>query len=95
MRKIKSWDKVVVISWAYKWNITTVEKVDWVNVYLKWVNVRKKAVKKQWFVEKNLPINISNIALYSDKNEWATKVSIQLKDWKKTRVCKKTWQEYR
>lgn len=94
MKKIKSWDKVVVIAWSYVKKVSTIEKVIWNKVIVKWVNLKKKAVKKEWFVDKTMPIDISNVMLYSDKLKWPTKVKIEERDWKKVRVCKKSWEIY-
>ncbi len=93
MNKIKKWDKVQVLSGSFKWSVSVVEKIEEDKVYLKWVNVRKKAVKKQWFVERTLPIHISNIAIYSEKLQKPTKVWIKKSNWKNIRYCKKTQEE--
>lgn len=93
MKKIRTWDKVKVISGSFKWTVSVIERVDWTKVIVKWVNVRKKAVKKQWFIERTLPIDISNVMLYSDSTSWTTKVSIKEENGKKIRVCKKTNKE--
>jgi len=90
MKKLKKWDSVIVISWSHKWVKSTIVKVDGDKVYLHDVNKVKKAVKWQWFVEKEASIHISNIACL----EWdkATKIAIKFdeKTNKKIRVSKKT-----
>lgn len=90
MKKLKKWDSVIVISWSHKWVKSTIVKVDGDRVYLHDVNKVKKAVKWQWFVEKEASIHISNIAYL----EWdkATKIAIKFdeKTNKKFRESKKT-----
>lgn len=90
MKKLKKWDSVIVISWSHKWVKSTIIKVDGDRVYLHDVNKVKKAVKWQWFVEKEASIHISNIAYL----EWdkATKIAIKFdeKTNKKIRVSKST-----
>ncbi len=94
MKSIKAWDKVKVITWSYKWTVSNVEKVQWDKVFVTWVNVRKKAIKKQWFMDKTLPIHISNVMIYSDSADSAVRVWFRYNDnWKKVRFCKKTWKE--
>lgn len=90
MRKIKGWDNVKVISGKFKWEVAVVEKVAEEAVYLKWVNVVKRAVKGKWFVEKTLPVHLSNVMIYCEKCKKPVRVSIQENDkWLKVRVCKK------
>ncbi len=92
MRKLKKWDMVIVIAGAHKWVISHIVKVEWDRVYLNNVNKVKKAVKKQWFVEKEAPIHISNVAYYEEKTKSRTRVwfKIDEKTWKKVRYSKKT-----
>ncbi len=90
MKKLRKWDPVIVISGKYKWKTSTIEKVDWDSVIVKDVNVAKKAVKGQWFIKKTLPIHISNIMYYLNKEKQATKIIIETKkDGKKIRKAKK------
>ncbi len=90
MNKIKKWDKVQVVSWKFKWQVSEVEKIIEDKVIVNKVNVVKKAVKWQWFTEKTLPIHISNIMVYCDKCKKPVRVSIQEdKKWKNVRVCNK------
>lgn len=74
MKKIKTGDDVIVIAGKYKGKTSTVESVAGDKVVVKGVNVMKKAVKGQGFVDKILPIHISNIALYDGKK--ASRVAI-------------------
>ena len=90
MRKLKKWDPVIVIAWKFKGAKSHIVKVEDDRVYLHNVNKVKKAVKWQWFVEKEATIHISNVAYL----EWdkAVKVGIKIdeKTGKKLRVSKKT-----
>lgn len=94
MRKIKKGDKVIVISGKNKGKISVVQKVGEkkttagiINAYvwLKGVNIAKKAVKKEWFKEIEMPIHISNVQYYSEQDKKQTKVKIVEKDGKKQR----------
>ena len=88
--KIKIWDPVIVISWKHKWKISTIEKVHWDHVIVKDVNVAKKAMKWQGFVKKTLPIHISNVMYYLEKEKKASKIKIEItSNWKKIRKAKK------
>jgi ribosomal protein L24 len=91
MKKLHSGDPVIVISGKFKWKTSSIDKIDWDNVFVKWINDVKKAVKGKWFVKKHLPINISNVMYYDETKKVASKVSISIdKDWTKTRMLTKT-----
>ncbi len=62
MKKLQTWDSVVVIAWKHKWAKSTITSINENWVVLKWVNLQKKAVKWEWFKEIEWPIQISNIA---------------------------------
>lgn len=90
MKKVKSWDNINVIAWKFKGTNAVVEKVEEEKVFLKWVNVVKKAVKGKGFVEKTLPIHISNVMHDCKKCKKPVRVSIVTNDkWQTVRVCKK------
>lgn len=90
MKKLRVGDPVIVIAGKYKWKISKIEKVDWDYIIVKDINVVKKAMKWQGFVKKTLPIHISNVMYYMEKEKKATKIKIEVnKDWKKARVTKK------
>ena len=94
MKKLRKWDPVIVISGKNKWKVSTIETIDWDYVTVKDVNVAKKAMKWQWFVKKTLPIHISNVMYYLEKDKKATKIKVEVKkDGKKVRVSKKTNEE--
>lgn len=92
MRKLKKGDPVIVIAWAHKGAISHIVKVDGDKVYLHDVNKVKKAVKWQWFVEKEAPIHISNVAYYEEKTKKPTRVGFKFdeKTGKKVRYSKRT-----
>lgn len=89
MKKLRTWDPVIVISGKHKGKVSTIEKIQDDLVILKWVNIVKKAVKGQWFIEKTLPIHISNVMYYSEKDKKAVKVWIKEEKGKKVRFAKK------
>lgn len=75
-----------------KWTISEVEKVidEWTQVIVQWVNVMKKAVKWQWYQDKTLPIDYSNVLLYCPKcKKWVKVARIVNSKWMKVRQCKK------
>ena len=80
----------MVVRWADKWKISTVKKVLQDKVIVEWVRVVKKAVKKQWFVEKEMPIHISNVMIYDEKTKKPTRVGIRIENGKKFRYSKKS-----
>ncbi len=92
MRKLKKWDSIIVIAGAHKGVKSTIVKIAWDKVFLHDVNKVKKAVKGQWFVEKEAPIHISNIAYYDEKAKAPSKVAIKIdeKTGKKIRYSKKS-----
>jgi len=94
MKKLRKGDPVMVISGKNKGKISTIETIDWDYVTVKDVNVAKKAMKWQWFVKKTLPIHISNVMYYLEKEKKPTKIKVEVKkDGKKVRVSKKTNEE--
>lgn len=91
MKKLRTWDPVIVIAGKHKGKISTIETINGNSVIVKDINVVKKAVKWQWFVKKTLPIDISNVMYYLAKEKKATKIKIELnKNNKKVRMTKKT-----
>lgn len=90
MKKLRTWDPVIVISGKHKWKISTIEAINGDSVIVKDVNVVKKAVKGQGFIKKTLPINISNVMYYMTKEKQATKIKIETnKNGKKIRKSAK------
>lgn len=89
MKKIKTGDPVVVISWKHKWKVSKVMKVAGDKVYLEWVNVAKKAVKWEGHKEKILPLHISTVMYYLKDKKQGVRVWFELKGKKKARKAKK------
>ncbi len=90
MKKLRKSDPVIVISGKSKGAVSVIEAVDGDMVYLKDVNVVKKAVKWQGFVKKTLPLHVSNVAYYLADQKVATKIAVEVsKDGKKVRKAKK------
>lgn len=88
----------MVISGKHKGKVAKVEEViikhegsrEQRLVKLAGVNEAKKAVKGQWFVTKTLPIHISNVMYYSEKDGKPSRVGIVIdKDGAKKRKLKK------
>lgn len=84
MKKIHTWDKVIVTAGKWKWTTSTVltiaEKKDerrglWVTV--KWVNVVKKAKRGEGFQEFEAPIHSSNIMLRDEKSKSWSRVWVR------------------
>jgi len=91
MKKIQTWDKIIVMRWADKGKTSTVTKiVDENYIIVKDVKIVKKAVKGQGFVEKAMPIHISNVMLYDAKTKAATRVGIKMDGDKRIRISKKS-----
>lgn len=88
MQKIQTWDLVIVTTGQYKWKTAKVVKVSEKWVYLEGLNIKKRAKKGQGYVDVHHSINYSNVQ-YFDGNS-ASRISIDVVDWKKQRVVKKT-----
>ena len=89
MKKIQTGDKVIVISGADKGTISTVVAISGERVVVKWVHTVKKAKKGEGFIEKDLSVHISNIALYHGTKKTASKVGFKIEKGKKVRIYKK------
>lgn len=90
MQRIKSGDKVIIISGKFKKTITEVTAVAGDKLYLKDVNVMKKAKKGQGFVDVHHPIHASNVAILDPKTSTPTRISFEVQKGKKVRVTKKS-----
>ena len=94
MDKIIKGDEVIVITGKDKGKRGTVlERVDATHLLVEGVNVVKKHQKPNpgkgltgGVVDKTMPIDISNVALYNGKSGKADRVGIAIKDGKKIRV---------
>lgn len=93
MKKIKKWDTVQVLSTKHKGKIWTIESVQGDYVLVQWVNVVKKWVKWEGFVEKTMPIHVSNVMYYDKDKQIRSRIKIvQDKSGKKQRQVSKTWE---
>jgi large subunit ribosomal protein L24 len=102
MQRIKKGDEVIVITGKSKGHHGKVNQIlrdktkKIVKVVVEGANLIKKAVKpdpqrnvKKGFVDKEMPIHISNVAIYNAAKESRDKVKIkQLEDGKKVRCFK-------
>ena len=100
--KIKTGDTVKVISGHYKGTVSEVKAVDPKKnkVIVEGVNMIKKSLKPSQqnpeggIIEKEAPINASNVAFYDNKAKAAVKLGTKVNEkGKKVRVNKKTGKE--
>lgn len=87
MKRILTGDKVIVIAGKFKWKESIVTWVDWDKIFLEWINIAKKAKKWVWFIDKHLPIHVSNIAILDPKNNKPTRIKFTTLNWVKKRIC--------
>lgn len=98
MLKIKSGDEVVVITGKDKGKRGTVTRVyDDGRVLVSGINVAKKHQRPNpqrgvpgGIVEKELPVQVSNVAIYNPKTQKADRVGFRVEGEKKVRVFKST-----
>ena len=74
MKKIRKGDPVIVIAGKHKGSISSISRVSGDFVYVKDVNVVKKAKKGEGFIKKTLPLHVSNVAYYLADQKSATKI---------------------
>lgn len=99
--KIKTGDTVKVISGHYKGTVSEVKAVDPKKntVIVEGVNMIKKSLKPSQqnpeggVIEKEAPIDASNVMLYDKKSKSVSRVGYKLDGDKKTRVFKKSGNE--
>ncbi len=92
MKKIKSWDTVLVIAGKHKKSIGVIDKIAWDKVFVNGVNVVKRAQKWKGYIEKTLPVHVSNVMYYDTDEKIASKIIIVSdKDGKNKRQIKKSW----
>jgi len=100
--KIKKGDKVIVLSGKDKGKTTKVLKALPAEgkVILEGVNVAKKHSKNRFsgdkkgeVIDKNMPVNVSNVAIIDPKDKKATKVAYKMVNGKKVRIAKRSGQE--
>jgi large subunit ribosomal protein L24 len=98
MEKIRKNDEVIVLTGKDKGKRGLVQqRVDALHVLVEGVNVAKKAVKPNpmtgavgGIVDKTMPINVSNVALFNAATGKADRVGVKVVDGKRVRVYKST-----
>jgi len=98
MKKIRKGDEVIIIAGKDKGKTGAVLQVTADDkVVVAGVAVVKKHAKPNpakgvvgGVIEKNMPIHISNIAIYNSETKKADRVGIKIEDGKKVRVLKST-----
>ena len=98
MEKIRKNDEVIVLTGKDKGKRGLVQqRVDALHVVVEGVNVAKKAVKSNpmtgavgGIVDKTMPINVSNVALFNAATGKADRVGVKVVDGKRVRVYKST-----
>ena len=98
MEKIRKNDEVIVLTGKDKGKRGLVQlRVDALHVVVEGVNVAKKAVKPNpmtgavgGIVDKTMPINVSNVALFNAATGKADRVGVKVVDGKRVRVYKST-----
>ena len=101
MNKLKAGDEVIVISGKDKGKVGTLSKflgkdkciVTGVKIVKKHQKPNPQLNIQGGILEKESPLNISNIAIFNKKSKKADKVRIELKKDKKTRVFKSDGKE--
>ena len=99
--KIKTGDTVKVITGHYKGTISEVKAVfpKTNKIVVEGVNMIKKSLKPNQqnpeggVIEKEAPINASNVMLYDKKSKSVSRVGYKVEDGKKTRSFKKSGNE--
>ncbi len=99
--KIKTGDTVKVISGHYKGTISEVKAVNAKTnkIIVEGVNMVKKSLKPSQqnpeggVIEKEAPIDASNVMLYDKKSKSASRVGYKVTDGKKVRIFKKSGEE--
>ena len=97
MRKISKGDEVIVIAGKNKGTIAQVQLVveDGAKAIVEGVNMVKKHVRPNpmkglqgGIIDKTMPIDISNLAIYNSETKKADRVGFSVVDGKKVRVFK-------
>lgn len=93
MQKINKWDRVIVISGKDKWTVSevlSVKRRDPIRgnlILVSKVNIVKKHTK-EWIVEKEMHIHVSNVMIYLDEKKSRVWIRFNKKG-KKERFSKK------
>lgn len=98
MEKFRKNDEVIVLKGKDKGKRGLIQqRIDALHVLVEGVNVAKKAVKPNpmtgavgGIVDKTMPINVSNVALFNAATGKADRVGVNVVDGKRVRVYKST-----
>jgi large subunit ribosomal protein L24 len=97
MRKITKGDQIIVIAGKDKGKVAQVQQVvaEGAKVIVEGVNVVKKHVRPNpmkgvqgGIIEKTMPVDISNVAIYNNETKKADRVGFKVEGDKKVRVFK-------
>jgi len=99
--RIRTGDKVIVLSGKDKGREGTVVAADPTRgkVTVEGINTARRHTKPRsqeepgGIIDKDMPIDVSNVAVVSPKDGKATRVGYKVEDGKKVRVCKRTGAE--
>jgi large subunit ribosomal protein L24 len=99
--RIRTGDKVIVLSGKDKGREGTVVAADPVlgRVTVEGVNTARRHTKPRsqeepgGIIDKDMPLDVSNVAVISPKDGKATRVGYKVEDGKKIRICKRTGAE--
>jgi large subunit ribosomal protein L24 len=99
--RIRTGDKVVVLSGKDRGREGTVVAADPARgkVTVEGVNTARRSTKPRsqeepgGIIDKDMPLDVSNVAVVSPKDGKATRVGYKVEDGKKVRVCKRTGAE--
>jgi large subunit ribosomal protein L24 len=87
MNKIKQNDEVIIIAGKDKGSVGTVTKVMGSKLFVEGFNLVKKHVRPNpqegiqgGIEEKEMPLNISNVAIYNSTTEKADRVGVRIND---------------
>ncbi len=102
--RLKTGDTVKVITGSRNDKGTVAEIIqvfpDKNQVLVEGVNLKKKHLKPSQInpdggiIEKEMPIDVSNVMAYDEKSKSVSRLGIEIKDGKKVRIFKKTGKEF-
>ena len=102
--RLKTGDTVKVITGSRKDKGTVAEIIqvfpDKNQVIVEGVNLKKKHLKPSQvnpdggIIEKEMPIDVSNVMAYDEKTKSVSRLGVEIKDGKKVRIFKKTGKEF-
>ena len=102
--RLKTGDTVKVITGSRNDKGTVAEIIqvfpDTNQVLVEGVNLKKKHLKPSQInpdggiIEKEMPIDVSNVMAYDEKSKSVSRLGIEIKDGKKVRIFKKTGKEF-